>query len=268
MSRRLPNVLAHLMLTFLVIQIGWFGGQWTWRLIWPQDVVVGMPQTPRDGGSTAQRIRPGDLTFFGRRENAGHQISSVARVTATETGLRLTLHGVFLAAQGERSSAILSGDRRSADLYHVGDPLPGNAELVAVEPRRILLRRNGEIESLTFEDGLAIGRVAGSGREGAEDDGAFLARANRALEQDPGKALASAGFRPHDDGPGYVYDGSNERLAGTNLQPGDVIISINGRELGDVESDRERLEGWLASDSLRLEIERGGTRFSFTVPVP
>lgn len=268
MSARLPNLLANLMLVALVIQAGWFGGQWTWRVIWPQSVAAGMAQTASDSGSDVASIRPEQLTFFGRPEGGEGEISDVVRETAPETGLTLTLHGVFLATQANASSAILSEDGESTELYQVGDDLPGNAELVAVESRRILLKRNGEVESLSFEDeGRAFGKVASAGQS-PEDSEAFLDEASEALDNNPKEAIASAGFRPREDGPGYVYDGTNEQLSDMNLQPGDVIISINGQELGDVEEDRRRLEQWTSSGTLQLEVERGGTRFSFTVPVP
>ena len=268
MSRRLPNMMAHLMLVALIIQAGWSGGQWTWRLVWPQTVSVGMAEGTRDTGSATARIQPDELSFFGRRKVREGRISDVVRETAPETGLTLALLGVFIAAQNERSSAILSGNGRPAQLYEVGDRLPGGAELVAVERKRILLKRNGEVETLSFEDdGLSMDRVAAMPRSRGDRE-AFVERGLEALEEDPREALASVGFRPNDDGPGYVYDGTNERLSGMNLQPGDVIISINGQQLGDVKADRERLGRWLASNSLQLEIKRGGTRFSFTVPVP
>jgi|AntDeeMetagen681_2_1112603.scaffolds.fasta_scaffold00003_203 general secretion pathway protein C len=268
MSARLPNFLAHLLLVILVVQAGWFGGQWTWRVIWPQSIAAGMAQAASEPGSDVARIRPDELTFFGRVEGREGGIPDVVRETAPETGLTLMLHGVFLATREKASSAILSENGGSAELYRVGDELPGNAELIAVESQRILLKRNGEVESLSFEDeGTAFGKVASS-RQRSEDSEAFLQQASEALENNPEEAIASAGFRPRDDGPGYVYDGTNEQLSEMNLQPGDVIISVNGRELGNVEEDRERLEQWMSSGTLQLEIERGGTRFSFTVPVP
>ena len=268
---RWPVRLAHLLLIALVVQLGWLGGQWTWRMIWPEpfDPVALELSAPVSGQSAGGTIRFSEMTLFGRADRGTEgSVSRVARETAPETGLTLTLHGVFLATRGGRSSAILSGRDDAAERYAVGDELPGGAELVAVERNRILLRRNGEVESLSFDDdGLTLGGVAASG-ERSEDTRAEVERAMEALEEDPEEAIAEAGFRPNKDGPGYVYDGTNEQLSAMNLQPGDVIISVNGQQLGDIEADRANLEQWMNSDRLDLEIERGGTRFSFTVPVP
>lgn len=268
---RWPIRLAHLLLIALVIQLGWLGGQWTWRLIWPEPfdpVALELP-APAGNESAGTTIRLSEMALFGRAgQGAEGSVSSVERETAPETGLTLTLHGVFLATRGDRSSAILSGRDDAAERYVVGDELPGGAELVAVERNRILLRRNGEVESLSFDDdGLTLGGVAASG-ERSEDTRADVERAIEALDEDPEEAIAEAGFQPSEDGPGYVYDGTNEQLSAMNLQPGDVIISVNGQQLGDIEADRANLEQWMNSDRLDLEIERGGTRFSFTVPVP
>ncbi|WP_077530711.1 type II secretion system protein N [Vreelandella utahensis] len=268
---RWPIRFAHLLLVVLVVQMGWKGGQWTWRVIWPapsDPVELALTDTgPQRGSGSSIPLR--EIALFGRASSGGESsVSRVERETAPETGLTLTLHGVFLATRGESSSAILSGQDGAAERYAVGDDLPGGAELVAVEPNRILLQRNGEVESLGFDDeGLTLGGVAAAG-ESTEDSRAGVERAIEALEEDPEKAIAEAGFRPNEDGPGYVYDGTNEKLSAMNLQPGDVIISVNGQKLGDIEADRANLERWMTSDRLDLEIERGGTRFSFTVPVP
>ena len=268
---RWPVRIAHLLLIALVIQLGWLGGQWSWRVIWPEpfDPVALEQSAPVSEQSPGGNVRLSDMTLFGKANRGdGDSVSRVERETAPETGLTLTLHGVFLATRDERSSAILSGRNNAAERYRMGDDLPGGAELVAVERNRILLRRNGEVESLSFDDdGLTLGGVAAAG-ERSEDTRAGVERAMEALEENPEETIAEAGFRPNKEGPGYVYDGTNEQLSAMNLQPGDVIISVNGQQLGDIEADRANLEQWMNSDRLDLEIERGGTRFSFTVPVP
>ncbi|XOZ34797.1 type II secretion system protein N [Halomonadaceae bacterium KBTZ08] len=268
---RWPVRLAHLLLLALVVQLGWKGGQWSWRLLWPapsEPVALGLAEaTPGRGGGGDAALD--ELALFGRPASGeAENVSAVERETAPETGLTLTLHGVFLASHGEDSSAILSSRESAAERYRVGDELPGGAELVAVERNRILLRRNGEVESLSFDDeALTVGGVAAA-RESTEDTRAGVERAIEALEENPRETIAQAGFRPNRNGPGYVYDGTNERLSAMNLQQGDVIISVNGKQLGDIESDRANLRRWMNSDRLELEIKRGGTRFSFTVPVP
>jgi len=273
MPARLPVWLANIMLLALVLQLGWLGGQWTWRLLWPEVPVAGpisAASTDRDGST---RMSLSDLTLFGVPERGSDEIPDVVRQTARETSLQLTLHGVMLSTGESLSGAIVARDGRDSGYYRIGDELPGNATLVAVEAGRILLRRAGEVEALSFEDGglqlASSGRRASREQAMPESTDAFLEMASEQLADNPEEALASAGLRPSGEGQaGYVYDGTNPMLSQMNLQPGDRILSINGHELGDATRDRDLMEQWANSQSLQVEIARGGTTFSFTVPVP
>ena len=71
------------------------------------------------------------------------------------------------------------------------------------------------------------------------------------------------------DGGGYVL-GSNAQspyLKRTGLQPGDRIMSVNGRPVGDIQSDRLELQNVLAQGSARIEVVRGSRRFFVTVAI-
>ncbi|MDX1589437.1 MAG: type II secretion system protein N [Oleiphilaceae bacterium] len=272
---KLPAWLAHVLLLFLVVQLGWYGGQWSWRLLWSEPVVTGPVSAGGSDGGLQALGSLNNLTLFGRPEKGKEgRVSRVARQTARETNLQLTLHGVTLSTDESRSGAIVARDGSDAAYYKVDDMLPGEAKLVAVEPGRILLQRNGEVESLSFEDeaGLKLasgGPSAGSAAPLPMNKEAFLDQAREMLEEDPEQALAEIGLRSAGDGSGgYVYDGSNPKLSEMNLQPGDRILSINGHRLGNMSRDRELMQQWTQAGSLQVEIARGGTTFSFSVPVP
>lgn len=70
-----------------------------------------------------------------------------------ETNLRLVLRGVMAGEleQG-RNSALVEGPDKETDLYFVGETLPGNARLHKVHQRRIVIERNGALETLHFPD--------------------------------------------------------------------------------------------------------------------
>jgi general secretion pathway protein C len=57
-------------------------------------------------------------------------------------------------------------------------------------------------------------------------------------------------------------------LSQTGLQPGDVILSVNGRPVGDLNQDRLELDNVLAEGSARLEVQRGTRRFFVTATLP
>jgi len=91
-------------------------------------------------------------------------------IKAPETKLNLALLGVFVAENAENSSAIVgeARGRGEAKRYGIGDRLPGTATLEGVFPDRILLRRNGRAETLTFSKES----MSGISVSGATDDGA------------------------------------------------------------------------------------------------
>ncbi|MEJ2743875.1 MAG: type II secretion system protein N, partial [Gammaproteobacteria bacterium] len=134
-------------------------------------------------------------------------------IKAPETKLNLELHGVFVAEDPKRSSAIIAEMRgRGGDddklLYAIGDALPGNATLERVYSDRIILRRNGRVETLKFskeEDGMLInGKSYDAGKQEP-----------RVISSRPSRSGASGAFtgrRP----PATKQEPSAERLGGQN----------------------------------------------------
>lgn len=271
---KLPAWLAHALLLLLVLQLGWYGGQWSWRLLWSEPAVTGPASVSARGAVQGGMAPLSTLTLFGQaKSGAEGSVSAVARQTARETSLQLTLHGVTLSTDEGASGAIVARDGSDAAYYKVDDMLPGEAKLVAVEPGRILLQHNGEVESLSFEDqeglSLGVGRTASAGEVLPQDKEDFLNMAKEKLAEDPEEALAEIGLRSAgDNSEGYVYDGSNPMLSEMNMQPGDRILAINGHRLGNMSRDRELMQQWAQAGTLQVEIARGGTTFSFSVPVP
>lgn len=53
-------------------------------------------------------------------------------------------------------------------------------------------------------------------------------------------------------------------LRQTGLQSGDVILSVNGRPVGDIEQDQLEIENIMAQGSARIEVQRGSRRFFIT----
>jgi general secretion pathway protein C len=155
----------------------------------------------------------------------------------------------------------------------VGEVLPGNAELAEVEPGRVLIRRNGQYETLTFEEQLSTGLVEGVEEDLAEPASSpeqFLSEAREQLDSQGVAALAPYGLSPTGEGgtSGYVYDGSNAMLNAVNLRAGDVITAVNGQRLGDLEQDMMLFENWRSEPQLEIEIERDGSILTVSYAIP
>ena len=267
----LPRGLANVVLVALVIYFAVVLANLTWLIAW-QDQVVGTAfgDAVNTEGQAGGNRSLSSYDFFGRPP-ANQPVADVIRKQAPETNLRLKLQGVFVSGQAERSGAIVAGTDGVAAQYRIGDTLPGNAELVDVDPAQILLRRNGAFETLTFEDSESADLITeqGSGTQSTSPDD-FVAEAKARLASQGTGALVAFGLTPVQDGAtqGYVYDGSNAMLKAMNLQKGDVITSINGYPLGDFEQDRELLDSWRSQAQLEIEIERNGARFTVSYALP
>lgn len=218
---------------------------------------------------------------------------------AVATRLPLELQGVFVADASEDSAAIVAQKGRPGMLYVVGQKMPGNAELVEVHADHIVLRRAGVLETLKFP--TSIGQFVAAPddledladqalpfdmptdlQEDADDDrdergrkrptSEALAEYRERIEADPQGVLADLGISAVNEGDasGYRLDDLTDSpfLSQTGLQPGDVILSVNGRPVGDINQDQQELDNMLAQGSARLEVQRGTRRFFVTASLP
>lgn len=272
-SGKVSKYLTHLLAIILVIMMAQSLARLTWLPFrdWQPALSGGAAlQSPQQG--QANRI-PALVTgnLFGRQESLAAQSQVLSQVEAPKTRLQLMLEGVFLAEKEEDSGAIVSERGQAAQSYRIGEKLPGNAELVGVFPDRIVLRRAGQLEALTFEDATAANAMlekVEQPRISSPED--FVSVAQQQLMENPTAALASVGLAPADPGgqpQGYVYTGDNPMLRALNLQKGDIIRSVNGHVLGDMQKDREMLKELSQQAMLEVEVERGGMSFTVSYPL-
>ncbi len=252
--------------------------------------------------SAPERPAP-DINAVAARDLFGSAESSPQEVPAdtptVQTRLPLELLAVFVADQADQSAAIISQRGRPGLLYGVGDDVPGSATLVEVHDDHVVLRRAGVRESLRFPElseilaararspmpddfdaqmndqmveEFASGDVGqeefADGGEGPESAEEFVEAYRDQLEEDPAGALEELGVEPVSEGAAEGYRvgdlAQSPYLSQTGLQPGDVILSVNGRPVGDLDQDRLELDNVLAQGSARLEVQRGTRRFFVT----
>jgi len=237
--------------------------------------------------------------MFGKATASGAQ----QKVDAPETRLKLTLEGVFNAEDTNNSAAIIAEQGRPGELYQLHQKLSGGVELVEVHVDRVVLKRAGALETLRFPEqttliatstiepdaAMAPPEQASEEQETEQpqeppapadsasidtpsrDDATMRSRIEQyrtKLDADPNGTLNSLGVSAvsADGAKGYQVGNlaSSPYLAQTGLQSGDVILSVNGRPVGDVQSDRQEIDNVLAQGSARLEVQRGDRRFFVT----
>jgi general secretion pathway protein C len=220
--------------------------------------------------------------------------TEVQEQATTETRLPLILNGVFVAEHPDHSAAIIAQKGKTGVLYGIGDQVPGNATLHRVHTQHVVLRRAGALETLTFPEVRPTFRVDPHDDPGSRtarerspslaalpdappDDGPAPVESatervvdtyRERLNSDPEGTLAELGLGRVSDSAaaGYRLDdlADNPYLRQTGLQPGDVILSVNGRPVGDIGADQQQIDSVLAEGSARLEVQRGDRRFFVT----
>ncbi len=240
-----------------------------WRVLASRDsdAMQAAPAVPAPA-STVDLTAIVNAHLFGVASNTGD--ASMAPATSAS----LTLAGTLAGAEPERGWAIIGASGQPARVYATGASLPGGTRLFAVYPDRVILDRNGSRESLllprlTVGAGSVAPRVAGFAPVAAPN--ASLADSVRQLlVQNP----ASGGdlLRPQPVFAGgslrgyRVYPGRNRaQFAGLGLQPGDLVMAVNGAALDDPNRGLEILRGIGQGSAVTLTVDRGGQQQQITV---
>lgn len=273
------KVIARLqsgMLACLVVYIAYLCAQFTWFSLATQGgepIILGQVSSVVEKKSDGYVSKLSQFHLFGKAGVVTAQKVDAPTV-APKTRLRLILKGVFTAEQGGSSGAIVEEIGKTADYYALGATLPGNAVLEEVYNDRVLLRRNGKLETLSFDDKEVKGQsiiakkpkpVQRRSKERVKSPEQFIEEATSQIALNPEKALTSVGLAPSEGG--YVYQGGNPMLSGLNLQKGDVIRSVNGHPLGDVKKDKNLMKGLYEQGSLEVEVVRDGASFFINYPL-
>lgn len=216
------------------------------------------------------------LSVFGRSDQA----PAVVVVDAPETSLNWVLKGVFADQDPGKGAAILTTQGQSERLYRVGADLPGNVRLDQVLADRVILARDGTLETLRLQrraeqrssNRSASNRAAPSRMVDipSEDMGGTPRIDRDAWTSDPQRFLEVVSANPvMVDGQVYgleVNPARNAReFAAAGLEAGDVIISVEGTPVGEINDYRDILQELGSSSSVSLYLERNGQPLSLTI---
>ena len=151
--------LVTLVCGVFVLVAAWLLGRLVWVLIEPQSVLPAIEPIPYSASSSGVVSRPGFrelamLSPYGQADRAP------VVVDAPDTKLSWTLKGVLADPDPARSAAILVTQGQPEKLYRVGATLPGQVRLEQVLGDRVMLMRDGQLETLR----LKRNELAGNGR--------------------------------------------------------------------------------------------------------
>jgi general secretion pathway protein C len=280
-SRFSIEPLMRLITLVLVAVVVILLGRLTWMIIEPSSILPaadGSRLDPVASGPASAAMRGYDdvaaLSVFGAAPKSAANV-----INAPETSLSWVLKGVLADPDPERSGAILAPQGQPEKYYRVGDDLPGSVRLDQVLADRVILARDGKLETLRLQRRPLSSGAAPARRTAdlpqvdsnvtlAADGG--VARIDReAWMNDPQRFLEVVSASPvMVDGAMYGLEVSPARNArefeAAGLQAGDVVTSVEGTPISEINDYRDILEG-LTGDSVSLTLERGGEPMTITI---
>ncbi len=276
-----PLLLSMLFLLLIGVELA--------RLFWllmPDGPAWEPPQPSAQAGAAAPReqlsIEPLlQAQLFGVYNPEPVTPVAVDPVDAPDTNLRLTLRGIVADNTPEGSRALIESSPNDLKPYSVGMSVPGNATLHAIHADRVLLKRNGRLETLRLEkdrptDPGAVVAVTPPPRGGSTPTivdaqaAQQLSEIRNTLLNDPTQASRYLRVQPARRGGqlvGYrIYPGRDRQIfRDVGLRPGDIVTRINGVNLDDPTRSLQLLGELSQAASIDLTVERAGNMQNFSV---
>jgi general secretion pathway protein C len=204
-----------------------------------------------------------DVRLFADRRSVEQAAPAAANVP--ETRLNLSLTGIRLGATPQSGGAIIQTPDNRQAFFAAGASIIDGVSLAEVQIDHVIINRRGIRESLYLRDqAIAASQAAASsaaagpaavGGNGSSRELAGLFQVEAVLN---GDRLS-----------GYRLTGGNETLLTTlGLRLGDVVVSVDGRTLSDVDDLNEFFEDLEGRDTLAFSILRGGRPLTLQVDLP
>jgi general secretion pathway protein C len=190
---------------------------------------------------------------------------------ARPSNVPLVLTGIIAGNDPQNGLAILGPTAQTAKVHAVGDVIAGGVKLHSVYSDRIIIDRDGQLESLTLPRQVN-GTAAAPSASALPTESPVVERMRRALTEQPG--LIADLLRPQavmdgDKVKGFrVYPGRN-RLAFSRLglRPGDEVVAINGTPLDDQDRGQAILNTLNTASEARVTVIRNNQQQDLTLNI-
>ena len=221
----------------------------------------------RSAESPATRLPESDWRMFGDPSATDYGFEQ----SLPQTPLSLRLRG---AVTGERGYAIIVDAQGNEGVYRAGDEVPGQAEVVIIEPRRVVLERDGKREALELPGSGASSRSVArdSNPDGAGESGlasgvgiGSLASMTAGLRLDPDALARRITILPVDGG-GFRVRAGRDAAMFTRLgfHANDVVLAINGEPVDNQADVRSVFESINPGEPLAITVRRGDRQLVLT----
>lgn len=268
-GRHLPALVA----AFFVILLGRALADLTWSLVpvpesarWSPPPVAATPATRDPNAVDINSLVNAHL--FGQYQAPA--VTDTTAADAPETALNLILVGLLADRDERYSRALIAVQNGEEKGYAVGDDITRGVTLQAIFPDRVILSRNGRLETLSLErdkpgaiGSSGVAPVAAFEDSPTQSSAQQLSQIRQEILQDPAKASEYVRVQPANVGgqlKGYrVYPGRDRAIfSSAGLRPGDLVTSVNGVQLDDPAKALQLLTDLSQAGQVNLVVERGG----------
>lgn len=247
-------------------------------------------QIPRTAADQPVAAKISQYHLFGKFEKKKAPPPKQEVATAPETRLNLKLRGVFSSQNKEIARAIIADAKGDDESYAIGDEVPGGAILNDIFEDRVILERNGQLETLKLPVESLPGETAADTNRGipsrvsrssvsapsidtrTADTSQILRHYRDALINDPQSVMGLVRVQPYNRGgklEGYRIRPGKDRqlLTKFGLRSGDIVKAVNGVPMDNPIKALEILRDLSTATSVTVDIERNGTPRSFTFQI-
>lgn len=214
-----------------------------------------------------------NANLFGAYQAAANA-DAASFANAPDTQLNFTLLGILLGSNNTDSRALIGTDGGLEANYLVGVDVAPGVSLQAIFVDRVVLERAGRLETLRLDKSSASNAPTylPTAPESSPATAQMLSQIRTQVLNDPNQASQFVRVQPINGEGGLrgyrVYPGQqSEAFAAAGLQPGDVVVSINGTGLVDSNQALQLIQNLSDSPQVELGVERNGAVQSITLNV-
>ncbi len=263
----------------------------TWQLLSPffHAPTASSPAATYNPSRGALRHKPGpeqapaqEIALFGQAPGTANDAkTNLPPESAPVTTLNLVLKGVITAQPMSRALAIIAEKGgKNEQLYSLGDKIPGDATIREIHLDRIIISRAGTFETLFLEgfEPQKSSPTSATAHNTADSDGAAVAAIHaesngnhwqisqkywdKRLADLPGLAR-EVGMQIYQENGrqiGYklISAQGSSLLTQLGLQPGDVILSVNGKPMSNVQNGLAAYQQIKNGGTIRLIVSHNG----------
>lgn len=287
-GERLLRLSTTLLLALLVARTA---ANLSWQLAAPMLIhesarstsVIPEQRAPKPSLSRDHSRTGNEIALFGQAAGSASTPESSQLEAAPVTTLSLILKGI-IAIQPMRSALAIIADKggNNEQLYGLGDQIPGNASIREIHADRVIISRGGVLETMFLEGSQpaekskpAAGSIRGASTRGNANISPRGDGTNYQIEQDyweerladlPGisREVGVEIYKENDKQRGYkLLSAQGSRLLNSlGLQPGDILLSVNGRPMTSVQDGLAAYQQIRKGGRIQIEIIRNGKRES------